>query len=92
MFRLSLQEFRYTGRRQLTIEITASNNRDNTQPISNPTTKKSMTLPARMQPPTEFIEETTNSNCPSQLFISPPFSGNNGTGSIDRVENLKKGF
>lgn len=91
LFRLSLQEFRYTGQRQIALDIANTSNRDNIQPTSTTaTTKKSMTLPARMQPPTEFTEEMT-SNCQTQLPISPPLLGSSGTGSIGRVENSKKG-
>lgn len=87
LYRLSLQEFRYLGRQHITKEI-AENNRDNVQPNSTANTKKSMTLPARMQPPFEFNEETTaNLNCQPQLTLI-----SNGTSSIGRVENSKKGF
>lgn len=53
-----------------------------------------MTLPARMQPPSEFNEEetTVNLNCQTQISMSPPILNSNGTGSIGRVENSKKGF
>lgn len=87
MHRLSLQEFRYIGRQNITKEI-AENNLNNDQPNSTANTKKSMTLPARMQPPFEFNEETTaNLNCQPQLTLI-----SNGTSSIGRVENSKKGF
>lgn len=92
--RLSLQEFRYMGRRHIVEEALAANNRDNVQPTSTTTTKKSMTLPARMQPPSEFNAETT-ANLNSQTQISqlmPPILSSNGTGSIGRVENSKKGY
>lgn len=79
------------GRRQIVEDIACSKNCDNVQPVSNTTTKKSMTLPARMQPPSEFNEETTNLNCQPQFSLSPPVLNNNGTGSIGRVENSKKG-
>lgn len=93
MCRLSLQEFRYTGRRQIAEEIAVVKNRDIVQPVSTTTTKKSMTLPARMQPPSEFNEETTaNLNHQTQVSVTPPTINSNGTGSIGRVENSKKGF
>lgn len=81
------------GRRHIVEEVLAANNRDNVQPTSSATTKKSMTLPARMQPPSEFNVETTNNlNCQTQLSqLSPPILSSNGTGSIGRVENAKKG-
>lgn len=80
------------GRRQIVEEITAAYNRDNIQPTSTTSAKKSMTLPARMQPPSEFSEETLlNLNCQTQLPLSPPIVNSNGTGSIGRVENTKKG-
>lgn len=93
MCRLSLQEFRYMGRRHIVEETLAANNRDNVQPISTTTAKKSMTLPARMQPPSEFNAETTaNSNCQTQISqLTPTILSSNGTGSIGRVENSKKG-
>lgn len=73
-------------------DIACAKNRDVVQPVSNTTTKKSMTLPARMQPPSEFNEETTaNLNCQPQSSLSPPVLNSNGTGSIGRVENSKKG-
>lgn len=81
------------GRRKIMEEILVVNNRDNIQPTSTTNTKKSMTLPARMQPPSEFNEEVTaNLNCQAQLLLSPPILNSNGTGSIGRVENSKKGF
>lgn len=89
--RLSLQEFQYTGRRQIVEEITAASNRNNDQPISTATSKKSMTLPARMQPPAEFNEETiANLHCQNHS-LSPPILNINGTGSIGRGENSKRG-
>ncbi|VVC41311.1 Hypothetical protein CINCED_3A009340 [Cinara cedri] len=82
---LCLQEFRYMGRQHITKEF-AENNRDNVQPNSAANTKKSMTLPARMQPPFEFNMETTaNLNCHPQLTLI-----SNGTSSIGRVDNSKK--
>lgn len=81
------------GRRKIMEESLAVNNRDNIQPTSTTNTKKSMTLPARMQPPSEFNEEVTaNLNGQVQLFLSPPILNSNGTGSIGRVENSKKGL
>lgn len=75
------------GRQHIVEEIIAAKNQDNVQQISATTSKKSMTLPARMQPPSDFNEESiTNLNCQA-----PPIC-NNGTGSIGRVENSKKGF
>lgn len=51
-----------------------------------------MTLPARMQPPSEFNEETTvNLNHQTQVSVTPSINSN-GTGSIGRVEYSKKGF
>lgn len=92
-YRLSLQEFQYLGRRKILVDIAAANNQDNVQPTSTANTKKSMTLPARMQPPSEFNEETTaNLNCQTQVSLTPPILSSNGTGSIGRVENSKKGF
>ncbi|XP_026816048.1 dedicator of cytokinesis protein 9 isoform X1 [Rhopalosiphum maidis] len=89
---LSLQEFRYMGRRYIMEETLAANNRDNAQPTSTTTTKKSMTLPARMQPPSEFnVDSTANLNCQTQISqLTPPILSSNGTGSIGRVENSKK--
>lgn len=76
------------GRQHIVEEIVAAKNQDNVQQTSATTSKKSMTLPARMQPPSEFNEETTtNLNCQTPQQIC-----NNGTGSIGRVENSKKGF
>lgn len=91
--RLSLQEFQYAGRRQIVEEIANASNRDSTQPVCTTTTKKSMTLPARMQPPSEFNEETTaNLDHQAQVSVTPITINSNGTGSIGRVENSKKGF
>lgn len=80
------------GRRQIMEDILVVNNGDNIQPTSTTNTKKSMTLPARMQLSSEFNEEiTANLNCQTQLFLTPPILSSNGTGSIGRVENSKKG-
>lgn len=80
------------GRRQIVEDIRNAKNRDNDQSTSTTATKKSMTLPARMQPPSEFNEETTtNMNCQIQSTQSPSIINSNGTGSIGRGENLKKG-
>jgi len=69
------------------MEDIITKNCDNIQP------KKSMTLPARMQPPSEFNKpKIVNLNSQDQLSQSPELINNNGTGSIDRVENSKKGF
>lgn len=77
------------GRRQITEEISGTNNRVVVQTTSTTTTKKSMTLPARMQPPSEFSEDT-NLNHQTQVSVTPTINSN-GTGSIGRVENSKKG-
>lgn len=93
LYRLSLQEFQYLGRRKIVEDIAAANNQDKVQPTSTDITKKSMTLPARMQPPSEFNEETSaNLNFQTQVSVTPPILSSNGTGSIGRVENSKKGF
>jgi len=76
-------------------DIITANNRDTVQPTSTANTKKSMTLPARMQPPSEFNEETTSNlicQTSAQLSVSPPILNINGTGSIGRVDNTKKGL
>lgn len=79
------------GRRQILDDI-ITKNCDNIQSIST-TTKKSMTLPARMQPQTEFNEtKTANLNSQEYLSRSPELINNNCTESIVLIENSKKGF
>ncbi|XP_050528941.1 dedicator of cytokinesis protein 9 isoform X2 [Daktulosphaira vitifoliae] len=91
---LSLQEFQYLGRDQLTAIATAavnSHTTDNNQPILGSTTKKAMTLPARMQPPSDFhIEKLLHQHqtSPTQTTLI----GSSGTGSIGRVEKKDNSY
>ncbi|XP_050434883.1 dedicator of cytokinesis protein 9 isoform X2 [Adelges cooleyi] len=99
---LSLQEFRYAGRRQLAAEIASANIRCNdiSQSVAGVTTKKAMTLPARMQPPSEFNGKTTLlqqqqqqlHQTPSHVATQNVLIGNSGTGSIGRVEKKDNNY